>query len=169
MAKKACCCTGHRPKAFSFSYDEESEGFNRLKNDLSRIVLVLYQKGVTEFYTGMAEGSDIWFAEAVLKLKELFDDVNLHSIIPFPNQKDSMSNGFKKRYENIIKKAADVTCTSPSYNKDCFKVRNYSLVDHSHVVIAIYDKENSRSGTGQTYRYAQRQNKKIILLDPKDY
>ena len=169
MAGKSCCCTGHRPKAFLFGYNERSDGFVKLKSDLMRIVTVLYQKGVTKFYTGMAEGSDIWFAETVLEAKKVFEDIELYAVIPFPDQKNSMSNDFKARYDSIMKQVKDVICTSPCYSKDCFKIRNYSLVDHSHVVVAIYDRDNPKSGTGQTYRYALRQNKKVIVVDPKDY
>ena len=43
--------------------------------------------------------------------------------------------------------------------------RNYYLVDHSSILLAVYNGSH-RSGTGMTVRYAQKLGREIIVIDP---
>ena len=48
-----------------------------------------------------------------------------------------------------------------------YYARNRFLVDHADLLLAVYDKEtHSRTGTGNTVRYAQGQGKPILFLNP---
>ena len=51
--------------------------------------------------------------------------------------------------------------------QESYKKRNYYIVDHADVLVAVYDDDrNVRSDTGQTVRYAIRREKPVILIHP---
>ncbi len=163
---QSACFTGHRPQSFSFGYNEDSEGFEKLDAAVRAAIVDLCYKGYKRFYTGMAEGVDIWAAETVLSLTDKFEDLELIAAIPFPGQKNRMSDDFKKRYDHILDYTAKTIYISDRYTDDCFKKRNCFMVDHSDTVIAVYDSAKWRSGTGQTVRYAKTQHKQVIVIQP---
>ena len=43
--------------------------------------------------------------------------------------------------------------------------RNRYLVEHSSVLLAVYN-GSFQSGTGMTVRYAQKQGREVIIIDP---
>ena len=51
------------------------------------------------------------------------------------------------------------------YTPDCMLARNRYLVEHSSVLLAVYN-GSCRSGTGMTVRYAQKQGREVIIIDP---
>ena len=54
--------------------------------------------------------------------------------------------------------------------KTAYKLRNKYMIEHSDVVIAVYDAaKRSATGTGQTVRMAERSNKPILYINPYDY
>lgn len=51
------------------------------------------------------------------------------------------------------------------YSRDCMLERNRWLVEHSSILLAVYD-GTRRSGTGATVRYAGQLGREIFLIDP---
>ncbi len=51
------------------------------------------------------------------------------------------------------------------YSGNCMLERNRFLVDHSSVLLAVYN-GIVRSGTGATLNYARRMEREIIIIDP---
>lgn len=58
--KFSCAFTGHRPKSFPWKYDENADACLLLKKVLTREIVKLIDRGVTDFYSGLAEGVDTW-------------------------------------------------------------------------------------------------------------
>lgn len=54
---------------------------------------------------------------------------------------------------------------SREYSVDCMLERNRYLVDHAACLLAVYNGER-RGGTAMTVRYAQREKRKILIVDP---
>ena len=50
------------------------------------------------------------------------------------------------------------------YNKWCFQKRNKYMVDKSDVVLAVWNRETI--GTGNTVKYANEKNRKVIVINP---
>lgn len=50
------------------------------------------------------------------------------------------------------------------YTANCMMKRNRYMVDHSDAVIAVWN--GSKSGTGNTVRYAMSSGKKVLIIDP---
>lgn len=142
-----CCFTGHRPNKLDYS---ESE----IKLLLETAIDNAISDGYVTFITGMAEGVDIWAAEIVLKKKKENKDLHLICAVPHPEFKKRRSRYEIERYENIIKNADYVTTISDNYYRACYQKRNVWMVDHSSLVIAVFN--GTASGTKNTVDYARK-------------
>ena len=58
MNQNSCAFTGHRPKSFPWGYDESAPGCVLLKEVLATQITTLVKAGVTEYFTGGADGVD---------------------------------------------------------------------------------------------------------------
>lgn len=163
---RSCAFTGHRPKSFSWKYDETASECLLLKEMLKKEIEKLLDCGVTDFYSGLAEGVDTWAAQIVLALREKNPTLKLHCILPCRDQAKKWEASAQKRHQNILEQANSVICLSESYYDGCMLNRNKYLVEHSSILLAVYD-GNWRSGTGMTVRYAQKLGREIIRIDPK--
>ena len=75
---------------------------------------------------------------------------------------DGISAG---RYHSILAQANEVVYVGQEYGKDCMLRRNRYLVDHSSILLAVYN-GTRRSGAGATVRYALKQERDVIIIDP---
>ena len=82
MIEKCCAFTGHRPRKLPWGYDETDARRVALKKMLTEQIAKLVEAGYTDFFSGMAEGSDIWAALAVLALKKENPALKLHCVLP---------------------------------------------------------------------------------------
>ena len=161
----SCSFTGHRPKSFSFGYDENSVEFLELKNKIKNTVIQVCNAGCRTFYCGMAEGADLWCAEVVLELKDQYDPpLEICPVIPFLAQPVTMTKKNQIRYRMIMDASERKYLVSSNFTKNCYQKRNYYLVDSADALIAVFDETNSKSGTAQTVRYAKRKEKQIFII-----
>lgn len=142
-----CCFTGHRPNKLDYS---ENEIKPLLETAIDNAIL----DGYVTFITGMAEGVDIWAAEIVLEKKKENKDLHLICAVPHPGFEKRRSEYETERYENIIKNADYVTTISDNYYRACYQKRNIWMVNHSGLVIAVFN--GTASGTKNTVDYAKK-------------
>ena len=153
MLTDTCCFTGHRPKSFPWKYNERDLRCVLLKFRLKReIVRAIKQDGIRHFLTGMALGTDTWAAEIVLALKNR-QSVTLECVLPCEDQDARWPSESRQRYRSILKQCDKITVLQERYTPDCFDRRNRYLVDHSGLVIAVWN--GLPSGTGSTVAYAR--------------
>ena len=160
-----CAFTGHRPKSFPWKDNETAPGCVLLKETLAEQIKLLTKRGVTEFLSGMAQGVDLWGAEIVLDLKKKNPALRLRCILPCEGQEDAWPASEQERYRSILRQADEVIYVNREYTSDCMLARNRYLVEHSFVLLAVYN-GSCRSGTGMTVRYAQKQGREVIIIDP---
>ena len=142
--------TGHR------DYDISS---NEL---LYTTLLGLYEDGYRVFLSGMAVGFDMAAAEAVLRLRQLYSDVELVCVVPFRGQEQRFSTEDKVRYHEIIDSADSIEILAEHYFIACYAVRNNYLLDNSSCLVAYYD--GSKGGTNYTFRRAVKSNHRVINI-----
>ena len=159
-----CCFSGHRPGKLPWGNNENDPRCLELKDKLFDIVSSLYFSGIRHFICGMALGSDMYFAEAVLSLGERHEDAVLEAAIPCPEQAEHWSGEHRRRYEALLGRCGMRTVVSRSYTPDCMEKRNRYMVDATAHMIAVFN--GSPGGTKSTIEYAQRKGLDIILLDP---
>ena len=161
----SCAFTGHRPYKFPWGYDETAAGCVQLKAVLSAKIAELAAAGITDFLSGMAEGTDTWAALAVLALREKNPALKLHCILPCKGQANRWTASVRELYYQILDMADDVIYVSEDYHKGCMLERNRYLVDHAAKLLAVYNGER-RGGTAMTVRYARKLGREIMIIDP---
>ncbi len=165
MIEQCCAFTGHRPKKFPWGYDETDARCIALKRALAEQISKLLNDGYTDFFSGMAEGTDTWAALAVLALKKENPALKLHCILPCEGQSDQWSVSARELYFSILEQADSVVYVSRGYSEDCMLRRNRYLVDHAACLLAVYNGE-WRGGTAMTVRCAQKLGREVIILNP---
>ena len=165
MAEFTCAFTGHRPKSFPWKYDETAPDCVLLKEVLSAQIKMLADRGVTDFFSGMAQGVDLWSSQFVLDLQKKNPALNLHCVLPCKGQEDKWTVSAQESYHSILAQSNEVIYVGQEYSRDCMLERNRGLVDHSSILLAVYN-GTYRSGTGMTIRYAQKLGREVIIIDP---
>ena len=165
MTETTCAFTGHRPKSFPWKYDETASDCVLLKEVLMAQIEALADRGVTDFLSGMAQGTDLWCSEIVLDLKKKNPALKLHCVLPCKGQESKWAASAQEHYRSILAQANEVAYVGQEYNRDCMLKRNRYLVEHSTILLAVYN-GSRRSGTGATVRYAQQVGREIKIIDP---
>lgn len=165
MNRKSCAFTGHRPKKFPWGYNESDIMCVKLKDALAKQIALLAKAGITDFLSGMAEGTDTWAAMVVLALREKNPMLKLHCVLPCKTQAEKWKAPAQELYRFILERADSIIYVSREYHKDCMLERNRFLVDHSGLLLAVYNGER-RGGTAATVRYAQKLGREVWVLDP---
>ena len=165
MVRNTCAFTGHRPKSFSWKYDESNPGCVLLKEVLTVQIRQLAEQGVTDFLSGMAQGTDLWCAKIVLALQKENPSLKLHCILPCREQTERWKASERETYRCILEQADSIVYVNRHYSKNCMQKRNRFMVDWAGILLAVYN-GTCRSGTGMTVRYAQKLGREIIVIDP---
>ena len=134
-----------------------------LKLELAARLEAIYALGYRHFLCGMAIGCDMYFAEAVLALKEAHGDVTLEAAIPFGDQPGRWNAEQRRRYNELIDMADKVTVLQIGYTSDCMMRRNRYMVDRSSLLLACYD--GRPGGTMNTILYAERSGVQVIVVE----
>lgn len=165
MMNKACAFTGHRPSKLPWRYNETDSRCVALKMVLTEQITALIEAGVTQFLSGMAEGTDIFCLEIVLALREKNPKIKLHCILPCIAQAEKWSVSSQELYRSILGRADSVVYVSRDYHEKCMLDRNRFLVEHAATLLAVYNGEQ-RGGTAATIRYAQKMSWEIMVINP---
>ena len=165
MYETSCAFTGHRPKSFPWKYNEIDDRCVRLKDILAGQIAALQARGVTDWLSGMAEGTDLWAAQIVLDFRKKNPALKLHCVLPYEGQAEKWSASAQENYHNILEQADFVTYVSKDYYDGCFHDRNRYLVDHAAYLLAVYNGVR-RSGTGATINYARKLGWETIIINP---
>ena len=91
--EQTCCFTGHRSSKLPWHTNEGDIRCVELKRKLREALREEYEGGIRHFICGMASGSDMYFAEAVLSLGERHEDAVLEAAIPCPEQAEHAMSG----------------------------------------------------------------------------
>lgn len=156
-----CCVTGARPENFPFVYNDVIKHAIYLDELRDKIENLIYE-GYTHFISGMARGVDLDFALLVNMLK--FDYcITLEAAIPYPDQAVKWEYDDWLGYQVLLEECDKKTIVSPKYVRGCMQIRNQYMVDHSELVLAVWNGQK-KGGTWNTIRYAQSVGKPIRFL-----
>ena len=150
-----CCFTGHRPDKLPWGVEEHDPRCLRIKEKITEALERAYGLGYRHFISGMARGGDLYFAEAVLELREQYPDVLLECARPCESQSSRWTREERQRYDGILDRCNYETMVQHTYDRGCMMRRNRYMVDHSSRIIALYDGV-PKGGTAQTLAYALR-------------
>ena len=158
-----CSFTGHRPEKLPWRGDESDPRCLALKERLAAAVEDAYDKGMRHFLCGMARGADFYFCDAVLELRERRSGVTLEAVIPCEEQAARWSERERERWFSLVERCDGETMLQHHYDKGCMLRRNRDLVDHSSMLIAVYD--GMLGGTMYTLSYAMKRGLETVILE----
>lgn len=162
--EQTCCFTGYRPNKLPWGTKESDERCTALKEKIYDIIEALYSSGIRHFICGMAQGADTYFCEEVLKFKASHADITLEAAIPCEEQCARWPERDRNRYYTLVSECDYETLISTKYTPDCMLKRNNYMVEHSSVLVAVYD--GKFGGTMQTVKTAQKLALEIIQIMP---
>lgn len=160
----SCAFTGHRPESLPWREDESDPRCLALKRRLYQALERAYDKGYRHFICGMAKGADVYFCEAVIRLRDAHSDVTLEAAVPFPGQSDRWSRADKERYQRLLSQCDLETLIQQAHSPGCMHRRNRYMVDHAGLLIAVFNGQPRGSGTLSTLNYAMLQGVETDIL-----
>lgn len=154
IEEKTCCFTGHR----NIPQEEKEAMTSRLEEIIAR----LFQAGITRFVAGGAMGFDTLAAQAVLRLRQKYPEIQLLLALPCRSQTRGWSAEHIAQYEAIKAQANDVVYTAQDYSRGCMQKRNRYMVDNSSVCVCYCTR--GKGGTAYTVRYAEKKGLPVINI-----
>ena len=163
-ASRTCCFTGHRPEKLPWGFDERDPRCLAMKHSMTREIEGLYLRGFRHFISGMAQGCDLYFAEAALALREQHPDLTVEGAIPCLTQADRWPEDQRLRRRDILARCDLETVVQQHYDRFCMHRRDRYMVDRAAAILAVFD--GTPGGTQYTLNYAMDKKLEILLLDP---
>ena len=157
-----CGFTGHRPEKLPWGSREEDPRCQALKTMIAREIEQAADAGADLFCCGMARGCDLYFAEAVLRMKAERPKIRLEAWLGCPEQASLWQEADRIRWQNVLNRCDNVHVVENYYSDGCLLRRDKAMVDEADELISVWD--GSSGGTGWTVRYAKRQGKKLRAL-----
>ncbi len=157
-AMRSACFSGHRLEKLPVGIARKAV-LGMLQEEIRRAVSI----GITTFYCGTADGIDLFAADIVRRMRETNPALRIICVKPFRDFGQKLSGNDRYLFNTVMMESAAVLELSDHYYPACFRVRNQYLVSHSDLLIAVMGE--SRSGTGQTIRMAQRRKIPVRLID----
>ena len=161
--EQTCCFTGHRPVKLPWGARETDPRCAALKGQIAATLDGIYESGYRRFICGMAIGCDMYFAEAVLALRQRHPDIVLEAAIPCDSQADRWNRPQREQYAALLGQCDLVTYVSHLYSPGCMMKRNQYMIDSSSLLLACFNGRSS--GTMSTILYAERQGVRTIILE----
>ena len=138
MSKKKTCTliSDYTPELV---YAEED--CSKLKQTLyDTVEQLITEKGVTKFISSLTIGSDMFFAETVLHLKQHYPYISLEIVFACEIEASIWSCRLAERYYCIAERCDKETYISKRYTPSCFDERElYKLNNSEEIIFAIND------------------------------
>jgi len=155
--------SGYRLEKHSFSYEDKiSTDYIKLCIAIEAAIKNALYLGYRTFLCGMSRGLDLLGAQAVMRIRQEQNNIQLISVLPYKNH--SFSDEWGKIHSQVRKSADWEVITSPydDYTNDCFHLRNCFLIENSTHIICFWDGQNGV--TAETLRLAQKNGHSIYNL-----
>ena len=153
--------SGYRSEKLPDFGDETAFSIDTLKSDLHNAIVQAISHGYNTFLVGMAEGFDMFAAEAVISIKAKNENIKLIAIVPFDDGRER-----SERYQSIIAQTDDVITLAQEYSRGSYYARNEYMGDNSSLLICYYD--GRYGGTEYTVEYAKKKGVTVTNIAPKD-
>jgi uncharacterized phage-like protein YoqJ len=175
------CFTGHRPNKLG-GYDWSSKKNQNIMFELYVKIETLLKDNLNEnfrFICGGALGIDQMAFDICYKTKRFTCpelQIELVLAMPFKNQDNNWIQESKDKLKSQRERADKVVLVDTldkykcnkvpvgEYHTEKMQLRNEFMVNNSDIVIAVWDGTNG--GTANCVKYAQVENKEIIIIDP---
>lgn len=161
--------TGHRPQ--KLGGQDKGHPLNlAIRQRLDEEIITLASQGVTQFISGMAHGVDLWAVDSVYRVSNALKiPLQVVAALPFPGQEEKWNKQDKEEYHRLLLGVADSRrhMISPQYHQGALYERNYWMVDHADLVLAVWN-GLEKGGTWHTISYARRVGKPVKIISVQE-
>lgn len=137
---KVLTVTGYKSHELGI-FDEKHLGITYIKKVLRKRLLSFIDEGLEWVLISGQLGVELWCAEVVGDLKQLYPQLKLAVLTPFYNQEERWSDLKKEQYRNVLHQADYVnSITKRNYESPSqLKLKNQFLIEKSDGLLVIYD------------------------------
>ncbi len=157
MLAHSCCVTGHRllPGAH----------IAQIRAALLGEIEQAVEEGYTHFYSGFAEGTDLYFAEFVVGLMPVEPQLRLIAAIPLRSRLEQLRHNAATAL--LLNACSEIVVIQEEYHPSVYSRRNRYMVERCRRVIAVHDGRTT-GGTAATLHMAKKLEREIhrIVLTP---
>jgi uncharacterized phage-like protein YoqJ len=153
--------TGHRPQKLGNEYQYDGPYSTYLREKFREILI---KEQPSQCITGMALGVDTLFCQVAIELA-----IPVLAAIPFPGQETRWPPASQELYTKLLSNSlvtAHLVSSGP-YNSAKMQIRNEYMVDKADKLVAVWN--GSAGGTMNCVRYAEKNNKNIIRINPEGW
>lgn len=148
--------TGHRPKDFT---DEE---FWWVRDTLTSVMKRLHeQHGTQVAISGMALGSDTWWAQSALT-----ERVPLWSYVPFEAQAEKWPSEDQRTWRGLRSLAQREVVLGQGYDVRLLHARNELMIRDADLLVAVHLPAKTTGGTVSAIRKARAEGKTLLRVNP---
>lgn len=148
--------TGHRPQDFT------PDQAHWVQATLADLVGRLHSDhGTTVAISGLALGSDTWWAQAALH-----DRLSLWAYIPFETQGARWPSVDQEGWRDLRAAAAREVVLGDEYDVRLLHSRNDLMIRDADLIVAVHQPRKSTGGTVNAIRRARADRKTLLRVDP---
>lgn len=143
---KVLAVTGYKPYELNiFTNDHPAVAY--IKKAIEKRLIALLEEGLEWVVISGQLGVELWAAEVVYELQEVYPHLQLAVLAPFLHQEERWKEENREYYELIVSQADffDYITKRPYENPAQFRLKNEFILAKSDGLLIVYDEE--REGT----------------------
>jgi len=150
-------------KNLSFSLEDKTDTeYIKLFTAIEAAIKNARQVGYRTFLCGMSRGFELLCAQAVLKIRQEQNDIQLICVLPYKNH--SYDDEWGKIHQEV-RETADgefIASSNDDATHECYRLRNLFMVENSSRIICYWD--GKQGNTPQIIQMAENQGLSIYNL-----
>lgn len=165
-----CAVIGQNPMRFPWGFDEEDKFCSKMKTELAQQIMVLRQRGVSQFLTACDCGVGLYAGEIINGLRTTDRDLMLICYIPHEEQATKWAPYLRERYFTMLEKCTLISAVCEVGAPDA-QLRAYKkIIDLADVVLCVHDTDLSAtdSGENRAFAFAVESHTPTLVLHPKE-
>ena len=170
MTKPIRCATiGQNPMRFPWGFDEEDDRCQKLKIELAQQIMVLRQRGVSQFLTACDCGVGLYSGEIINGLRMTDRDLMLICYTPHEEQATKWAPYLRERYFTMLEKSTLISAVCKVGAPDAQLHAYKKIIDLADMVLAVYDRDTPPTGSAEdrALAYAMVRKPVWVLGPPK--
>lgn len=160
--------TGQRPNKL-YGYRLNQPAYHTIEDRLvAGIEQALSQHETLELRSGMAQGADTLWAQAILRAKQKHPGrITFAAYVPNPQQDAPWPPAAQTLYRELLNQADTVHISSPTYTKQSLLLRNEHMLKGANLVVVLIKSQATfgPGGTYHAYNYAQQQKIQTFVIE----
>ncbi len=163
MKKAKSCCFIQGAFNFFEGVEEEKQINEKIKEKITQQIDYLIEKEqISEFYTGMEAGADLFYAHYLISKKNE-KDLKVFCVTAFEEQAASFSEEERDRYFFVAEKSDGEIMINKKRISGCREKRDEFMTEKSDIIILLH---NMNHPTNKLNLQKIDKTKKIIIIDP---